>query len=80
MYAIRSYYEPRAVPGRVGRVPRPARSTPVLWGYPASVPSAVHASSDGLCRVLSKGRSRGQETQELTMQNIVILAGNIGQT
>ena len=57
-----------------------ARSTPFLWGFPASVPSTVHASPDGVFRVLSKGRSRRQDTQELTMQNIVILAGNIGQT
>jgi hypothetical protein len=33
----------------------------------------------GFFRVLSKGRSEGQKTQELQLQNIVILAGNIGQ-
>ena len=58
----------------------PARSTPDLWGFPSVLmaqPCTPHPT--GFFRVLSKGRSQGQETQELTMQNIVILAGNIGQ-
>jgi hypothetical protein len=32
-----------------------ARSTPVLWGFPASVPSTVHASPDGLFPGLVEG-------------------------
>ncbi len=41
-----------------------ARATPVLWGFPVAVPSTVHASPDGvLSSVLSKGRSRRQDTE-----------------
>ena len=58
-----------------------ARSTPVLWGFPASVPSTVHASPDGLFPGLVEGTvPKTGHRRKLTMQNIVILAGNIGQT
>ena len=61
--ALRDKGQPRVSPGRVGRVPRPARTTPVLWGFPsgrASLPCTRHPT--GFFRVLSKGRSRRQET------------------
>jgi|GEM_PF-4361495 len=39
-----------------------ARATPVLWGFPVSMLSTVHASPDGLFPGLPSGRSRRQDT------------------
>jgi single-strand DNA-binding protein len=57
-----------------------ARSTPVLWGFPVAVPSTVHASPDGLVPGLVEGTvPKTGHRRKLTMQNIVILAGRLGQ-
>jgi hypothetical protein len=55
-----------------GGLPTPPRST-AGYRLPFRLPCTPQPT--GFFRVLSKGRSQGQKTQELNMQNIVILAG-----